>query len=290
MHVLPERTQRATTTALAAALAMSIAIAYVDARPGRQSETTPPTGGDALSAEVTLRQVHLDADGRPVAGSPPALSFRLDRRRGRAGREMTMRLTGVERAVVRGVGGTRALDHPFIPVRMDHDATNGLRLYNARGERLRNPDATDRRLFGSLSDKFLPAPPDDGAAREPIAFAWVDDVLAAPGRHLDRRAELERAHGPSQGSIRGFDRFVSTDGTNLDEVLVDPATALPVETSTVRDGALVARAWMSYDAHPSGFLVRRLLRSERVVPSANRRRVVVEIELSNVVLSPGGDK
>jgi hypothetical protein len=288
MHVLPERTQVATTTALAAALAMSIA--YVDARPGRQSEATLPTAGDALSADVTLRQVHLDAGGRPAPGSPPALSFRLDRRRGRAGREMTMRLTGVERAVVRGIGGMRALDHPFIPVRMDHDATNGLRLYNARGERLRNPDAGDRRLFGNLSDKFLPAPVDDAAAREPVAFAWVDDVLAAPGRHLDRRAELERAHGPAQGSIRGFDRFVSTDGTNLDEVLVDPVTALPVETSTVRDGVLVARAWMSYDAHPSGFLVRRLLRSERVVPSANRRRVVVEIELSNVTVSPGGEK
>jgi hypothetical protein len=164
-----------------------------------------------------------------------------------------------------------------------------LRLYDARGGRIRIPDGSDRALFGHASDGILPRMPASADGREPAA-AWLDDVLVTPEARRERRAELERAHGPAQGSVRGLDRFVSTDGTNVDEVLVDPATALPVETNALRAGTLVARTWMKYATHPGGFFVRRLLRSERIVPSRDGRRLAVEIEVSDVQRSNGGDK
>jgi hypothetical protein len=47
---------------------------------------------------------------------------------------------------------------------------------------------------------------------------------------------------------------------------------------------------MKYATHPGGFFVRRLLRSERIVPSSPGRRLAVEIEVSDVQRSNGGDK
>ena len=290
MHVLPVRTRSAAVALIAAALA--IPIAYVDAIATRQLPSAPHAvepSEEPFSADVAIRHAHGGADGRPLPGQSPALSFRLERRRGASGTVTTMTLIGVARATARGVAGVRALDHPYLAARMEHDPKQGLRLYNARGERLRLPEAADRALFGRMSDEILPGPRTgaDRAAAE-AAFASLDDVVAWRERGGERRARLERIHGPSQGSVGGLDQYISTDHGDLREVLVDPATALPIEMNTVRAGALVSRTRMSYDAHPAGVFVRRVLRTERVVPSVTPRRLVLEMELSNVRLASGG--
>ena len=52
-------------------------------------------------------------------------------------------------------------------------------------------------------------------------------LLVEANRSHERRAELERHFGPPVERVRGLDRYVTTGVDDVDEVLVDPATALP---------------------------------------------------------------
>jgi hypothetical protein len=287
MHV-PKGTRWVLTAAIAAVSAISVA--YVDARARDQTPASPPVDAirPAFSADVTIQHAQVSADGRPLAGAPPAMSFHLEQKPGPRGRVLTMTLTGVERRTASGVGGLRELDMPQLAARMAHDA-DGLRLYDRHGTRIRAHETFDRAIFNKASDALLPSPPD---YRETAASgggeSWFDGVLVRRDAAAERRRRLERLHGPSRDSVRGLERYVSAQGANEIEVLVDPETALPVETNAARGGSLSARAQMSYDVHPTGLIVRRLLQSERVARLTDRRRLVTRIELSNVRMTGGG--
>ncbi len=287
MHVLSHQTQWLGAVVMAAAV--SVPIAYLDARSHTQELPAETTAAEEalVSADVAIRQEHVDADGRSLPGRSPMLTYRLEHRASTSGPVMTMTLIAAERTIVQGIGVTRALEHSFIAARMERDAKNGLRLFNARGELLTMPYGDGVRPFGNLSDKFLP--PSRPSPEPPtVQLAAFDRMVFARYRRADRRARLEQTHGLPAGSVRGLDRYISSTDGDLDEVLVDPDTVLPMEMNTVRDGHLVSRAEMAYDERPDGWLVRRRLRAERVVPSVNGRRVVLDIELSNVRLGSGG--
>jgi hypothetical protein len=263
-------------------------VAYLQATSDQLTPAFTEYEDAAIAADVTIRQTHLDAAGRRLPGQPPAMTFRMERLPGSAGVRTTLTLTGIERVVVGGVAGPRPLDHPFQIARMVHDGHAGLRLYNARGDDVPVASAEDRRWFGRLSEGSLPTVP---AVLMRPAFrdldGWSRHLMASRAESPARRAHFERLHGPAQGSVRGLDRFVSTDGFDLDEVLVEPDTALPVEVNAVRGGALVSRLVLSYGVFDDSRLVRRSVRAERAMPEAGNRRLVTDVSFSNVRLGAG---
>ena len=123
-------------------------------------------------------------------------------------------------------------------------------------------------------------------SRPMAARAGRAKLLVEANRRNERRAELERHFGPPVERVRGLDRYVTNRGGDVDEVLLDPTTALPYELNTVRGGVLVSRVLMSYEARGSAF-IRRSLRSERALADT-ARRVVTTIDVTNVQLVAGG--
>ena len=197
----------------------------------------------------------------------------------------------VRRDSAEGATGVAAVDNPFLAVRMESDPNGALRLYNARGQVIRGPAAADRRLFASADGTPRPRVPGRTRPNGPAARAFerASGLLAAAGAAGDRRADLVRRFGPSRDRVRGFDRYVSTRQNDVDEILVDPATALPTEQNTMRGGRLVARVQMEYAAHGDGVFVRRWCRAEHIVPDSTRR-IVTTIDVSNVRVTIGGGR
>ena len=119
-----------------------------------------------------------------------------------------------------------------------------------------------------------------------LAGTTAEDLVQRM-RSGERRAELERRFGRSTERISGFDRYVASRRGDVDEVLVEPVSALPVEVNTVRAGVLVSHVQMAHEPTGTGALVRRWFRAERTLPDA-ARRVVTTIDVSNVQVVAGG--
>lgn len=238
---------------------------------------------ESLTADLIVSQIYVAADGQRLPGSAPAARYRLDHRAGAAGPSATISLVEIERVTADGVTGAIRLDNPFLPVRMELDSKNGLRLYNRRGERLREPTGADRQLFGLAPPASGSNPPD---SRPMAGRGRAANLLIAASRSKERRAEFERIYGAPVERTRGLDRYVARRGNDVDEAFVDPVTALPAELNTMRSGALVSHVQMVYE--PKGdTLIRRRLRAERALPDA-ARRVVTTVEVTNVETVTGG--
>jgi hypothetical protein len=238
--------------------------------------------GSVFTADVAITQLPIAADGQRLPGAAPSAKYRLEHRAG-AGAMTRLTLVDLERETAEGANGPVTLDNPFLAVRIELDATNGMRLYNRRGDRVREPSAADRRLFG-VANPGSGATPD---TRPMSTRARASNLLVASGRSNERRAELERQFGAPVERVRGLDRYVKTRRDDVDEVLVDPVTVLPAEINTVRAGALVSHIQMAYEPNANGTLVRRRFRAERAVPE-HARRLVTTIDVTNVVVAGGG--
>ena len=236
-----------------------------------------------FTADINIRQEHVDADGRSLPGAAPSAKYRIEHRPGPAA---LTRLTMVELEgmTAESVAGPVALDNPFLAVRMELDQKAGLRLYNRRGDRLRDVTAADRRYFGLASPPPGATPPD---ARVMSARSQVSNLVVTAGRSGARREELERRFGRSVERVRGLDRYVAMRRGDVEEVLVDPVTALPVEINTARAGVLVAHIRMTHQPMNGGTFLRRWFRAERSLPDA-ARRIVTTIDVTNVQSAMGG--
>jgi hypothetical protein len=193
-------------------------------------------------------------------------------------------IVDIEGITAESVDGPVALDNPFLAVRMELDPGGGLRLYNRRGERLREVTAADRRHFGPANPGRPVTPPD---SRVMSARARTSNLLVSAAKSDERRAELERQFGRPVERVRGLDRYIRTRQGDIDEVLVDPATALPIELNTVRNGALASQIQMTYEPTGNGALIRRWFRAERALADA-ARRVVTTIDVTNAQVGSGG--
>lgn len=239
--------------------------------------------GDLFTADVAIGQMHVAADGRRLPGAAPSAKYRLEHRAG-SGATTKITLIELERETAEGAAGPIVLDNQFLAVRMELDASGGMRLYNRRGDRLREPTAADRRLFGLVNPASDANPPD---TRPMSTRARPSNLLVASSRGKEHRAELERLFGAPIERVRGLDRYVKTRRGDVDEVLVDPVTVLPAEFNTVRAGALVSRVQMTYEPKGNETFVRRSFRAERALADTDRR-LVTTIDVTNVLVVAGG--
>jgi hypothetical protein len=271
MQVLPAIRATRWTAVLAAIVATT------------QTAGSGSAGEDFFTADVTISQMHVGGDGQRLPGAAPKAKYRIEQRPG-PNALIRLTLVEIEGVTAESAAGPVSLDNAFLAVRMDLDPKGGLRLYNRRGERLREVTAADRRLFGHANPPRGTTPPD---ARVMTVRAQTSNLLVTAGGSGERRTNLERRFGKPVERVRGLDRYVAARKGDIDEVLVDPATALPVELNTVRKGTLASRVQMTHEPKGNGTFVRRWFRAERALPDA-ARRVVTTIDVSNVQVIAGG--
>lgn len=249
-----------------------------------------------MRADVTLRQQQFRSDGRASRQAAPPLSMRLDRRQRGGKWQTTFTLLATDATRVQTRAGLVPLENPFVAARVEIDEDSGdTKIVDRHGRMQGLPGRDDTRRFG-LSDA------DRRTAFDTRLFAEVMKTIpsAPPGsfgvaglladrRHRPlRRRDLERQFGEVAGRVRGLDRFVSTHGSEIREVLVAPTLDLPVELNVMTMGVLVQHTDLSYTPHAAGDL-RHRLRTERALgPSAGGDRLVTEVALSNVALATGG--
>ena len=147
---------RNTIAAWAAVLvtALGFSIAYLGARPLPDLTPDPavrsPTIRQSLMrSALTSRfaKAHVAADGSLVR-TPPKVQFRIERSLKGSEWNTVVTLQDFDHPLVRSNTGLKHLDNPFLISRMEYDEDGAEpRFYNRRGERVRGPNRSDRRLL-----------------------------------------------------------------------------------------------------------------------------------------------
>ena len=269
--------------------------AYAQPAPAPASKAAslaPTDAWDTYSADITLRRSRVDAEGQPAGDGVSAQQYHWERSSATGHWKTTMTLAASP-VSLRTLRGSAALDDRLLVARIEDDEDgSGPRIYNKRGDRLRTPGALDQLLPATrgVEPGRLPSPPATRAAagRRPratqSASQWIDNHFIKRKGQDARRLALQRRHGPPSGQVRGLDRYVTTHGDRTEETLVDRQLQVPVETNIVRQGRLVSHRTMSYAQAGGDLVVRRSIRTERLVSPKTGERAIVEIEFANVRL------
>lgn len=243
-----------------AALVMAMVVAATGAH-GQTAGATPADGAE-FSADVTVERAVIDDKGK-VMRRLPSTKYRIERFAGGRSR-MAMQAS---------TAGARIgpLADPYAGMIVEFD-----------------PAGSGLRVIGSDGQPLPGAPPLPAGLVPPELAHGADDGLVTPaGDASTRRSELSRHFGTRTGSVRRLERYLATYGTRVQEVLVSPATALPVEVNVVAGGVLEEHHAFAYEERAHGRLVRTRTRSESRVPGTDHERLVSVTTLANVRVAGG---
>jgi hypothetical protein len=90
--------------------------------------------------------------------------------------------------------------------------------------------------------------------------------------------------------VRGLSRYLRQQGEGEREVLVDEQTGVPIESNLIVNGDLVAHSTFAYERAASGVMVRRGMRSERVISGGDGNRMVTEVSFSDIAVEQRGGR
>jgi len=242
---------------------------------------------DSFSVDLTFQSSTIDDQGTAVAPDRPATSYRLQRTR--AGSHWQTRMTVLD-APPADAAATRP-QNPFEIVRMEDDGDgSAVRLFDRAGTLVDRRDAARALLAAGLPFAKQEAQAlDTVPAGVPTSAKSGDPsggLVIRRGGENTRLNALQRRMGNSRGQVRGLQRFVQVTGNDLDEVLVDPVSVLPVEMNRVREGALVAHINLDYAPAADGTIRQQHVRVERVDPRS-RWHVVTTLQMANHRLERG---
>jgi hypothetical protein len=243
---------------------------------------------NTFSADITIRNSRVKADGGPAGGATTAMRYRWERRLTGAGWKSTMTFENETPVSLQSQGGRKQIENPFAIARIEDDEDGTpLRFFDRAGERVHVPSELQlRRQFNRVPGPLVANETALANAVRPRTFGreWSETILATPSKAAARRAALERRFGRPAGRVRALDRFVSTHDQETTEVLADPQSALPLEINVVRSQALVSHSTMGYVRGEGGALIRRSLRIERAIPDTAGERTTTDVEINNVRL------
>lgn len=203
-----------------------------------QSATTPATV-TGFSADVVVERATVDRDGAVVARMPK-VRYRVTERLGARGATTEIAFQDTPPFPGRG-----PLQDPSAGFRVLLNEWDGITVVDPTG-------------------KVVPV---SGAQAAGDGTAPTADVAAVPqgaqraasgaGLGLERsgaarRQALVARFGSPVGRVGDRERFVRSEADTFEEVLVDPATFLPMEINTLRAGRLVQRSSLSYGTLPDG--------------------------------------
>lgn len=247
-----------------------------------------------IVADVSIRRHRAAADGDDGLVVPEVV-YRVERTLGDGGWAVVMRRLREERPVVRTEEGERRLETPPAIARLEAAADGPVKVFNALGVEVRLPSKAAlatvadgesgalRRL--ALSNLDARAGPE---ARQAVDHDVLGGLLISAEQVAAGRRTLERRFGPAVERGEGFVRHTRLEGNQSLEVLVDALTGVPVEIIVMQEGRRVERTRHTYLPAAGGGLVRRAVRSERLVPGSPDRQLVTEVEFANVRVAVGG--
>jgi len=296
LDVLPRPTRLLAATVLTLVCFVSMPSAAAQSVPRRNVAPPLPSSPqklsvndawDTLVTDVTVSTRRVTGGGDPAGVAASPMSYRLERSRtAAAGWTTTLSIQSPGGRALLTPDGSIPTDASGEIARIeDDDDGTTPRFFDRRGRRVTPPSGTG--LGGLLpADATAPAAVVTPSAlrRPPSGASWVHALLATPLERDERRATLERSHGRAVGQVRGLDRYLSSEGDRVRELLVDPGSALPVEVNVTRAGTLVSQRTTSYVQDADGTLVKRRVRSERLLPGASGARAITEVEFTSVRL------
>ena len=198
------------------AAVMAAAMA-VGGRAAAQQPAEPTNPEVTFSADVSVTQAIVDRTGKTVRELPGS-RYRLERR---AGRQMRLTMLATRPSPARG-----PLADVYAGITVDAEPTTGaLQVRDARGRRLETP----------ATSSMPPAP-----------VGADENLVVAAADRAQRIAALTGRFGQPVGSVRALHRYLARSGRVVEEVLVTPDTALPVELNRLEDGVLVEHHTFEY--------------------------------------------
>lgn len=259
---------------------------------------------DTFTSRLTVRRAWVAADEATAASSvslpgPVVDEYLWERQKVAHGWRTRVTLVSETGPVVQTRMGETSLPVGGGIVRME-DAEDGTppRFFTRSGVEVvpPAPDARSRFLPAGVApavDPDLVARATGMAVPRPVVGReWIRTLVIPGHERLQRLRQLERAYGRRTGWVRGYGRYVKTTGERAIELLVDEQDGVPVEVNVSEGGSLRSQTTYGYERAPSGSLVRRAVRIERVLPDeagGGVRRALTEMTYSDVqLLARGG--
>lgn len=201
----------------------------------RGSDTGP------FAADVVVERLTVQPDG-VVVQRLPKVRYRLSQRSGPHGLVTEIRFHATPPFPGRG-----PLQDPSAGFRVMLSEGDGIQVFDPDGTPVPARRETETRP-GARAELGLPD-------------SFPSELTMSPSGTA-RRLALTARYGRPVGNHGQYERFVRSEGDTLEEVLVDPQTALPVEINAVKTGRLVLRTWIEYSALADGRLYRASQRDE----------------------------
>ncbi len=261
------RSRRLRAAAAAAALATFAAL-HAAAPPAEATQDrraaeplATADGRITFEADIVVATAVVADDNKVIEEQPP-LRYRMTLRSGQAGPSTEFLFQDARPYPGRGpltdpTGGFRLVIGP-----------RGMQLFNASNQPM--TELTNPEQAAGLA-------------------AMVNDILMTPDPSA-RRTALRERFGNAQGRQRQMDRFVRRDRAEVEEVMVDPVLALPVEVTHTRDGRWARRSSMRYARLADGRYYRAQQRDESPMPAAEGQRPRKLVTTTTLAPTRGGGR
>ena len=249
------------------------------------SVATPATWNTFI-VDVKVRHRRIDASGQKTDAAPEGMTYTLERSRDGDRWKTTYIIGPRDPQRVETPQGTTDLKR-FLPIaRIETDASGRRRFYDSGGREMALPSRSDiqKLLKHSVPEpplQSVPAAAAAGGALDTQGTDWLDGLLNSADKRDERRRRLLQQYGkPSK--YKALDRYLQVDGQRVRELLVEPATALPVEINVMSAGVLQSHTTLQYSSAPDGSRVKRGLHVEAVRQGAPDERDVTDVAFENI--------
>jgi hypothetical protein len=214
--------------------------------------------GARQSMDIVINRWVVDAEGQPIGPRVGALRYHLERVKTDKGWRTNLVLDDAGRQQA-------GPPNPFLGGRIEFDEIGRFGMFDKDGHEVAIPPRLQPGVGLTFDDEWS---------------AWPT-AGNAETRRRTRVAEVEARYGRSTGKLRGLSRYVKQTGEDLEELLVDANSGLPVELNVVQAGVLRGQVTFDYTEQPGRGLVRRAMRSETRLNDQGDRAVTTT-EFTNV--------
>jgi hypothetical protein len=254
-------------------------------------------GWDTFSTRIAVRRQMVAADGAAAGPAATTTEYTWERTRTMSGWRTIMTMVAAPRVRVQARAGLVTLpETPTVVKAEDPGDGSAPRFWDLNGAEIKMPSAAmqaqvmgrDATSPGASTAEAIPAGAHPAkAVQAGAATDWIDAIIIPGAKRSQRLSAIERQFGRRRGVIRGLSRHLRQQGDEQREVLVDEGVGVAVETNLIARGELVAHTTFAYERAASGALLRRGLRTERML-SGGGGRVVTEVNFSDITVEQRG--
>jgi hypothetical protein len=254
---------------------------------------------DTFRARIAVRRQVVAADGSPVGLAAMTTEYTWERTKTASGWKTTMTMVGAPRVRVQARTGPVTLPAaPTVVKTEDLGDGSAPRFWDVNGAEIKMPSAVKQaRVMGpaatglgaSMAEEVLAGAHGVGTVPPGGTTDWIDAIIMPDAMRMQRLSAFDRQFGRRRGVVRGLSRHLRQQSDGEREVLVDEEVGVPVEANLVAtNGELVAHSTFAYERAASGAVLRRGVRTERMLSGSNGTRIVTEVSFSDITVEQRG--